>query len=601
MIPYRLFEYLTLSALVRDSGTDVLILVQSSLHILVWSERFSSGFSVFILVCICGAFPNFVAMSEKAESPSTPSTEIIEQPSIFARLLPGNPPAKLAFSLIVDRIIQDPNWIPYARRHLFYEPAREETSSSYSETEESEVESQRQSVRWHGWYILDFDQLPSNPHRGWRIGSGRLRTGQEDVEFLLTNRARHDGVNAQHCRLNFNFDSYVLLITAEINRQVLVLSNGTRVLRGTSMAIPSKSTSIELGNLRYELSFTDMPQEVYRSYVREIREIFGTDSAEPPLSVDPTPADSDYHIPGYIVKEPLALGGSCVVCSGINLRSGGLVAIKRVTKHKDNVTDLQQEIAILEQLRERGEKVLIYMLMETYLMLVKRFLCTLVDTVSRRSSDAPPNLIDDMYMVYTPLAPESLATVVLSNCTTEIRSKLFTELLQAIEYIHSIGLMHRDIKPANMAVVCRSPPHAMLIDFGHASWKSTSKNHYRGTFGYLAPELLLLKNTGKGPAYSNKVDLWAFGLCGYQLFCFKKFWWPSDNSKITKIIGELEIMSQRNSELAEIVGAIVQMLATDPQQRISASSALQKSCFQRLCKTDSELVQTADLKRSRDD
>ena len=525
-------------------------------------------------------------MSEAVESPSTPSTEIIEQPSIFAHLVPGNPAAKLAFSLVVDRIIQDPNWIPYARRYICYEAVREETSSGYSETDGSEADSNCLHVRWQGWYVLDFDQLPSNPHRGWRLGSGRLRTGQEDVEFLLTSRPRHDGVNAQHCRFNFNFDSYVLLITAEINRQVLVLANGTRVLRGTSMATPSKSTSVELGNLRFELSFTDMPQGVYRSYIREIREFFGTDSAEPPMSVDPTPADSDYHIPGYIVKEPLALGGSCVVCSGIDSSSGALVAIKRVTKHGGNVAALEQEIAILGDLRKRGEK---------------RFLCTLVDTVSRRSSDAPPNLIDDMYMVYTPLAPESLATVIQSDCSMHVRSKLFTELLQAIDYIHSIGLMHRDIKPANMAVVCRNPPHAMLIDFGHATWKSTSRNHYSGTFGYLAPELLTLKNAGKGSAYDNKVDLWAFGLSGYQLFCFKKFWWPSDNSKITKIVAELED-GQKDSETGEALEVIVQMLAIDPQLRISARMALEKPCFQKLWALEPDTnPRIADLKRSRDD
>ncbi|MCJ1331579.1 hypothetical protein MMC10_008270 [Thelotrema lepadinum] len=526
-------------------------------------------------------------MSETVESPSTPATEIIEQPSIFAHLVPGNPAAKLAFSLVVDRTIQDPNWIPYARRFICYEPVREETSSSYSETDGSETDSNRVHVRWQGWYVLDFDQLPSNPHRGWRLGSGRLRTGQEDVEFLLTSRPRRDGVNAQHCRLNFNFDSYVLLITAEINRQVLVLANGTTVLRGTSMATPSKSTSIELGNLRFELSFTDMHQSVYRSYIREIREVFGTDSAEPPMSVDPTPADNDYHIPGYIVKEPLALGGSCLVCSGIESRSGALVAIKRVTKHGGNVAALEQEIAILGELRKRGEK---------------RFLCTLVDTVSRRSSDAPPNLIDDMYMVYTPLAPESLATVIQSDCSLETRSQLFTELLQAIDYIHSIGLMHRDIKPANMAVVSRNPPHAMLIDFGHATWKSNSRNHYSGTFGYLAPELLNLKNTGKGPPYDNKVDLWAFGLCGYQLFCYKKFWWPSDNSKITKIVAELVEAVEKDSEIDEVLEVNIRMLSIDPKERISASVALEKPCFHhKHYDLEPDTPRTADLKRSRDD
>ena len=187
-----------------------------------------------------------------------------------------------------------------------------------------------------------------------------------------------------------------------------------------------------------------------------------------------------------------------------------------------------------------------------------------------------------MYLVYTPLAPESMATVILSDCSMQTRLKLFTELLQAIEYIHTEGLMHRDIKPANMAIVSRSPPHAMLIDFGHATWNTTSQNHYRGTIGYLAPEIMTLKNAkaGKGPAYDNKVDLWAFGLCGYQLFCSRKFWWPSDNSRIADIVDELKNQEPKDPEIPSVLQTIVEMLAVSPSERISAAAARRRPCFQ---------------------
>ena len=187
-----------------------------------------------------------------------------------------------------------------------------------------------------------------------------------------------------------------------------------------------------------------------------------------------------------------------------------------------------------------------------------------------------------MYLVYTPLAPESMATVILSDCSMQTRLKLFTELLQAIDYIHTEGLMHRDLKPANMAIVSRSPPHAMLIDFGHASWNTTSRNHYRGTLGYLAPEIMALKNakiaTAKGVPYDNKVDLWAFGLCGYQLFCSRKFWWPSDNSRIADIVDELS-REPSDPGIPPVLQTVVEMLAVDPKKRISAAAALGKACF----------------------
>ena len=54
------------------------------------------------------------------------------------------------------------------------------------------------------------------------------------------------------------------------------------------------------------------------------------------------------------------------------------------------------------------------------------------------------------------------------------------QLLQALEYMHSLDITHRDIKPQNVLVKSREPFHAKLADFGFAK-DGSSLDTYCGT------------------------------------------------------------------------------------------------------------------------
>lgn len=158
--------------------------------------------------------------------------------------------------------------------------------------------------------------------------------------------------------------------------------------------------------------------------------------------------------------------------------------------------------------------------------------------------------------------------------------------------------MHRDIKPANVGIVSHYPAHAVLMDFGCAKWGVDSYDHMKGTMGYLAPEIMLLKTTDLGAPYhyhSNKpytakADIWALGLCGYQLFCRRQYWWPHDNSKATQIILELRESTQSKGDIfAEVTKVVEKMLQVDPEDRLSARDALGRSCFQEILHPKSHL------------
>lgn len=65
-------------------------------------------------------------------------------------------------------------------------------------------------------------------------------------------------------------------------------------------------------------------------------------------------------------------------------------------------------------------------------------------------------------------------------------------LLDAVSYIHSIGIIHRDIKPENL-IIRNELEDVVIADFGLADYYSKSCNYMFkrcGTPGYAAPELL---------------------------------------------------------------------------------------------------------------
>jgi len=86
--------------------------------------------------------------------------------------------------------------------------------------------------------------------------------------------------------------------------------------------------------------------------------------------------------------------------------------------------------------------------------------------------------------------------------------KLARELLEALDHIHSVGILHRDVKPAN--IIITPDGTAKLIDFGIALPRDatdlTSTGLILGTERYAAPEVM------EGRPASERSDLYSLGV-----------------------------------------------------------------------------------------
>eukprot|EP00916_Digyalum_oweni_P017230 GHVL01028184.1.p1 GENE.GHVL01028184.1~~GHVL01028184.1.p1 ORF type:complete len:843 (-),score=145.46 GHVL01028184.1:1909-4404(-) len=91
-------------------------------------------------------------------------------------------------------------------------------------------------------------------------------------------------------------------------------------------------------------------------------------------------------------------------------------------------------------------------------------------------------------------------------------------ILQAVEYVHSLGLMHCDLKPENILIKSASRCEIKVIDFGSSCFDHDQLNGYVQSRSYRAPEVIL------GLPYDQKVDIWSLGCIvaelwtGYVLF-----------------------------------------------------------------------------------
>ena len=105
---------------------------------------------------------------------------------------------------------------------------------------------------------------------------------------------------------------------------------------------------------------------------------------------------------------------------------------------------------------------------------------------------------------------QSLTDLIKSGRTVKderLTNKLFSQMLDALSYVHKKQIIHRDLKPDNMIVTYRGD-NVKILDFGLASADYFDDNLVKvGTPKYAAPEQMT-----KGNEVDQRADIYALGL-----------------------------------------------------------------------------------------
>ena len=118
----------------------------------------------------------------------------------------------------------------------------------------------------------------------------------------------------------------------------------------------------------------------------------------------------------------------------------------------------------------------------------------------------------------------------------EKKSRFYvSEILLAIEELHSKGILFRDLKPDN--VVLNKEGHAILTDFGLSKEGMHEKNadSFCGSYAYLAPEML--KKVGHG----KSLDWYLLGVFLYEMIFGIPPFYDQDREKLFENILEKDL------------------------------------------------------------
>ncbi|KAG0043127.1 pkb-activating kinase-like protein [Gryganskiella cystojenkinii] len=155
------------------------------------------------------------------------------------------------------------------------------------------------------------------------------------------------------------------------------------------------------------------------------------------------------------------------------------------------------------------------------------------------------------------------------NCTRFYAAQILT----AVEYIHSQGVIHRDLKPENILLDHRM--YVKLTDFGTAKMLETTEdgpnsdraNSFVGTAEYVSPELLTEK------AACKSSDLWALGCIIYQLLAGRPPFKGSNEYQTFQKIVKLEYAFPLGfPSLAQDL--VSKLLIHDPNERLGANNQI---------------------------
>lgn len=173
------------------------------------------------------------------------------------------------------------------------------------------------------------------------------------------------------------------------------------------------------------------------------------------------------------------------------------VCLKVIKNTKDFFDQSLDEIKVLELLRQTGEceeKNIVEMRSFFY---YKEHLIIVTELLRQNLFEFGKFIMENDEVPYFTLTRLSYIT---------------RQVLIALDYIHSMGLIHSDVKPENILIASYSRARVKLIDFGSSCFNTDRQSSYIQSRSYRAPEVIL------GFSYDGKIDIWSLGCVVAEMF-----------------------------------------------------------------------------------
>ena len=263
--------------------------------------------------------------------------------------------------------------------------------------------------------------------------------------------------------------------------------------------------------------------------------------------------EKPYRVGNYLIKNTLGSGTFGKVKLGIYIPTKEKVAIKIIEKskmtEKDDLVRLEREFEMLAQFNHPN----LIMVSEIF------------------ESD------NNYYTVMDYCEEGELFNYIVKNkfLSEEESSFFYFQLINGLEYIHSLGIVHRDLKPENLLL---TKDHILkIIDFGLSNYFKEGQNKFLytpcGSPCYASPEMVT------GNSYDGiMIDIWSTGIILFAMLCGYLPFEDKSNEKLFKKIAECKI-EYPDYISEEALDLMKKIIVPNPKERITINEIKEHSFY----------------------